>query len=302
MIVNCKQCGKEFKTKPSRIKIGLGKYCSNNCFGLSKANKVKRNCLYCNKEFKTFPSAIKRNGGKYCSRKCHILHRIKKIRLNCLYCEKRFETLPSRIKIGCGKYCSHKCWSLSRIGIKRTDETKRKISESEKGKIITEEHKEILRRVHTGRIITEETRKKMSEGRKGENNGNWKGGTKATYERRKTSLKYQLNHRMSSLILFHLKRGTKNNRHWEDLVGYTVKELTSRLKSTIPNGYGWQDYISGKLQIDHIVPVSVYNFDKPEDIDFQKCWSLSNLQLLTKEENNFKRAKLTKSHQPSFKL
>ena len=28
-------------------------------------------CLHCNKEFKTYPSQIKRGGGKYCSKICH---------------------------------------------------------------------------------------------------------------------------------------------------------------------------------------------------------------------------------------
>ena len=31
MILNCKTCGKEFKTYPSRIKIRKGKYCSKEC-------------------------------------------------------------------------------------------------------------------------------------------------------------------------------------------------------------------------------------------------------------------------------
>jgi hypothetical protein len=31
MIVNCKECGKEFKTIPSRVKDGRGKYCSKEC-------------------------------------------------------------------------------------------------------------------------------------------------------------------------------------------------------------------------------------------------------------------------------
>ena len=31
LIKNCKECGKEFKTYPSKIKIGRGKYCSKKC-------------------------------------------------------------------------------------------------------------------------------------------------------------------------------------------------------------------------------------------------------------------------------
>jgi len=35
---------------------------------------MKKNCLICGKEFKTHPSLIKRGGGKYCSVKCSIVH------------------------------------------------------------------------------------------------------------------------------------------------------------------------------------------------------------------------------------
>jgi hypothetical protein len=31
MIKNCKQCGKEFKTYPSKVSIGRGKFCSVEC-------------------------------------------------------------------------------------------------------------------------------------------------------------------------------------------------------------------------------------------------------------------------------
>lgn len=39
MIKNCEVCDKEFKTYPSRIKMGSGKYCSKECC-LKETNKV----------------------------------------------------------------------------------------------------------------------------------------------------------------------------------------------------------------------------------------------------------------------
>ena len=36
MIKSCLTCNRDFKTKPSRIKIGRGKYCSKNCFDIDQ--------------------------------------------------------------------------------------------------------------------------------------------------------------------------------------------------------------------------------------------------------------------------
>ena len=69
-------------------------------------------------------------------------------------------------------------WNKGKTGIFST-ETLKKISESQKGKIVSEETRIKKSLKLKGRILTihsTETRKKMSETRKGENNNNWKGG------------------------------------------------------------------------------------------------------------------------------
>ena len=119
--------------------------------------------------------------------------------------------------------------------------------------------------------------------------------------RYKTDLKYNLSRKMSRTIRLSLK-GKKSGRHWEDLVGYTCNDLIKRLKKTIPEGYNWNDYIKGVLEVDHKIPISVFNYTKPEHPDFKCCWALSNLQLLLKEKNRTKRAKIYKPFQPALKL
>ncbi|MBA7552117.1 hypothetical protein ES705_44671 [subsurface metagenome] len=94
----------------------------------------------------------------------------------------------------------------------------------------------------------------------------------------------------------------KDRNHWETLVGYTIGDLIKRLKKTLPEGYTWQDYLSGKLHIDHIIPISVFNFTKPEHIDFERCWALSNLQLLPAKENLLKHNKLIIPFQPALQI
>jgi len=103
-------------------------------------------------------------------------------------------------------------------------------------------------------------------------------------EKYKDNLKYKINRNIRRSIDLSLK-GNKNGRHWENLVGYSLSDLIKRLKKTIPKNYNWEDYIEGKLHIDHIIPKSIFNYDKPEHTDFKRCWALSNLQLLPAKEN-----------------
>mgnify|MGYP001146973538 CR=1 FL=1 len=119
--------------------------------------------------------------------------------------------------------------------------------------------------------------------------------------KRKTDIKFNLNDRITTLIYLSL-HGSKVGYHWENLVGYVLDDLIKRLNKTMPEGYTWNDYLDGKLHIDHIVPVSVFNYTKPEHTDFKRCWALSNLQLLPAKENLKKSNKLDKPFQPALAL
>ena len=106
---------------------------------------------------------------------------------------------------------------------------------------------------------------------------------------------------MSCAIWRSLKDG-KNGHHWENLVGYTLTDLIKRLKKTMPKGYTMQDIFNGKLEIDHIIPKSFFNYNKPEEINFQKCWALENLRLLPKRKNRTKYNKLEKPFQLALEM
>ena len=120
-------------------------------------------------------------------------------------------------------------------------------------------------------------------------------------EKYRTDLKFNLNNRMRRAINHSLK-GNKNGRHWETLVGYTLDDLVKRLKKTMPEGYCWEDYINGRLHLDHKIPISVFNFEKPEHINFKRCWDLKNLQLLPARENLIKSNKIKKPFQPALQI
>ena len=147
------------------------------------------------------------------------------------------------------------------------------------------------------RINSEKINKRRREHRK--NNGD----SQREYERNRRSgnLKVNLSERTSNAIRRTLK-DEKKGRHWEDLVGYKLDDLIKHLQKTLPEGYTWNDVLDGKLHIDHKIPISAFNFTKPEHVDFQRCWELSNLRLLPARENISKSNKLYKPFQPSLAI
>ncbi len=111
--------------------------------------------------------------------------------------------------------------------------------------------------------------------------------------------KNKLNKNIGTSIGISLK-GNKGGCHWETLVGYKLDDLKYHLQKKFLPGMNWGNY--GMWHIDHIIPISAFNFEGPEDIDFKRCWSLKNLRPLWATENIKKHAKLNSSFQPSLRI
>jgi hypothetical protein len=112
---------------------------------------------------------------------------MKPFNCKCLTCGKEFYQKPSRIKIGRGKYCSRPCWFKAGY----SDESKKKMSESRKGKIpwnkgktCPQEIRDKISKSLTGIPLSLEHRKAVSQAMRGMNrsskNPMWKGGIKRT--------------------------------------------------------------------------------------------------------------------------
>lgn len=99
-----------------------------------------------------------------------------------------------------------------------------------------------------------------------------------------------------------LTKGLKAGRKWLDLLGFDVIELMAHLEKKFKTGMKWENYGVGGWEIDHVVPRSAFNYSSPDDIDFKKCWSLSNLQPMWASENRSKKDKLKSHFQPSLRL
>lgn len=93
---------------------------------------------------------------------------------------------------------------------------------------------------------------------------------------------YRLSRNVSRRMRQYLMKG-KDNKHWEKLAGYTVQQLMAHLEKKFVQGMSWDNY--GEWQIDHIRPISSFNFASYDCDEFKQCWALSNLQPLWKIDN-----------------
>lgn len=84
--------------------------------------------------------------------------------------------------------------------------------------------------------------------------------------------------------------GIRGRKRFKEIFGYSPDDLEARLRSTVPDGSCWQDFMEGKLHIDHIRPISSFDIDTEDHPDFRVCWGLDNLQLLTASDNLKKHA------------
>ena len=108
-----------------------------------------------------------------------------------------------------------------------------------------------------------------------------------------------LDSRMSRAIN-HALKGRKSGRKWEFLVDYTVDELRKHLEAQFTAGMCWGNI--GAWHIDHIIPISAFNFQSHDDPDFKQCWSLKNLRPLWATDNIKKHNKIERPFQPSLAM
>jgi len=119
--------------------------------------------------------------------------------------------------------------------------------------------------------------------------------------KRRNIPKGKLNNSMSCALRRSLKGKSKSRRHWEGLVGFTVDQLKKHLEKKFKPGMDWENY--GKYwHIDHKTPQAAFNFERPEDLDFKRCWALKNLQPMEAKQNMGKGAKVENQFQPSFSM
>jgi len=182
------------------------------------------------------------------------------------------------------------------LGKKRSEETKKKMSEARIGRIPW----------NIGKPRSEETKRKISIGLKSRLSDNER---KTRKEKRKLYLiEYRkknrgrinelvrinrrtpngnLNHRMEVAILLAIK-GEKAGRKWEGLVGYTLEELKKHIESLFTDNMNWDEFTKGQIHIDHKKPKSLFSYKTTNNKEFKMCWGLDNLQPLWAADNRKK--------------
>jgi hypothetical protein len=96
---------------------------------------------------------------------------------------------------------------------------------------------------------------------------------------------YRLIKRCRSRIAFALKNGHKAT-HTSELLGVSVEDFRRYIAAQFVDGMTWEAFMVGKVELDHIRPISSFNFDNP--IEQYICFNYRNHQPLWKNDNRSK--------------
>jgi 5-methylcytosine-specific restriction endonuclease McrA len=118
-----------------------------------------------------------------------------------------------------------------------------------------------------------------------------RGGRDRDYQRsrREGSPQVRMRESLSARVSKVLREGgsSKGGSSVLDLLPYSLDDLICHLEKQFDGDMNWDNY--GRLwSIDHIIPQSKFDFDGPNDKEFEKCWSLNNLRPLLVGENSSK--------------
>jgi hypothetical protein len=116
----------------------------------------------------------------------------------------------------------------------------------------------------------------------------YRASVRASHERRKAVPQHRLEAAIRSGVHKRLK-GQRPSRRTFDMLGYAVEELMAHLERQFLPKMTWANF--GEWHIDHIVPLSSFDYETPDDPDFRRAWALPNLRPMWGRDNIAKGAK-----------
>lgn len=118
-IKTCESCNKSFRTAKETTR-----FCSVECQGLARRNRVKKTCSHCNNEIEVIASKSNKHEHFYCNQDCRTEHlkvlmlgennpNYEKNDYHCDGCNKLIKVIPSRIKEQKYIFCSNECYKYN---------------------------------------------------------------------------------------------------------------------------------------------------------------------------------------------
>jgi hypothetical protein len=268
--------------------------CSNKGQGFLDYGEMERICPQCKKTIYykrrgTFLMAIRKNST---CKPCSYERRKKPIKEKKIKDEKYYQNLIEK-RITYKKKWREENKEVLKIKSKKWREENKEVLKI-KSKKWREENKETISK--KSKISYQNNKEKRKEQVK-----KYRESPKGKEVIRKRSLlpKNKLNNNISksigqSINLFSRNKNLrKSGRHWENITGYTIEQLMIHLEKQFTQGMNWDNYGKGGWELEHIIPVSFFDFSYIEDIEFKYCWSLNNLQPLWRKDNLEKGDKIT---------
>lgn len=107
-------------------------------------------------------------------------------------------------------------------------------------------------------------------------------------EYRRTNINRNISSRLRIRINAVIRYGQKS-APTENLLGCTVQELRKHLEGLFKPDMNWEEFLRGRIHIDHIIPCAAFDLSIPQNQ--WKCFHYSNLQPLWGRDNLRKGAK-----------
>lgn len=94
--------------------------------------------------------------------------------------------------------------------------------------------------------------------------------------------------RIGEMLRAALKRGHPATRLC-DFLDYSIADLRRHLERQFLKRMTWEKFCAGEIHIDHIVPLSLFDLDDPDEV--RRAWALTNLRPLWEKQNVAKGAR-----------
>lgn len=200
----------------------------------------------------------------------------------CKTCDKEFEIKGNR-----KKFCSTKCLKKWFNNKYKTYRIEHYIKHKEKYKKSSKERYQKNREYILSRQKTPEIKALKNLYQKTPKRRSWHNNY--IKSKRRTDVLFKIR----TCIKDRLRKDTRliqpSYKNVEEILHYSIKDLYHHLLTTLKLSHSIDDFMSGELEIDHIIPIGNYYYRSTNDEEFKKAWSIKNHRFIDKNENRNRR-------------